>query len=172
MGDKLVLHFQGVLRCKNLLAAVGLGVALALTGCVSSSDRILDERDALADSYFTGRFAYRFVDKVREMQIFQNGKKYLIEENGKLVSLATLHPLRDDFLIVQTWNTKRGGADPPYVYYLLRKTADGFEVGKELCSEADRLCTADTRTELLRKLELQTRLFLSEQEKRLSVRRL
>jgi hypothetical protein len=170
MGDNLALHFHGVLRCTNLYAVISMVTALAMAGCVSSSDRILDERDALADSYFTGRFVYQFVDKTREMRIFQNGKKYLIEENGKLVSLATLHPFRDDFLIVQTWNLKRGGGDPPYMYYLLRKTSDGFEVGKELCSGSDRSCAADTRTELFRKLDLQTKLFLAAQEKRVYFR--
>jgi hypothetical protein len=162
---------NGIVAVQQLrIALVALVFVTALAGCVGSDDRLLDESEGLADPYFIGRFSYILVGKNRVIQLYLKDKKYLVEEDGKLVGFATLHALRDDFLIAQYWNTKAGGADPPYIYYLLRKTDAGFEAG-DVCDDTQKPCKALTRVELLQKLDLQAKLLLAHPEKGFVVKR-
>lgn len=150
--------------------ALLITVSAILAGCVASTERLLDEQQGLADSSFTGRFTYELAGKNRNIQIFLKDRKYLIEEDGRLTSFATLHRLRDDILITQGWNVKRTGGDAPYIYYLLRKTAMGFEVDGHLCDSTAN-CAVRTQEELIRKLESQAAAFLSTPKDRLYVQR-
>lgn len=142
-------------RARIVVVLVLLGAALG--ACVAAADRLLDEKSAVADPYFAGRFAF---SGDRVITTYLKDKKFLIEEKGELIGFATLHKFSDDLLIAQSWNVKRGGGDPPYLFFLLRKTPTGFDLGGEAVREKVR-CGVDGLPALFTELDVQKKTFLA-----------
>jgi hypothetical protein len=165
------VSYMPVTRCTNYWRAVlALAILTALSACVRSNDRLLDESEAIADPHFAGRFTFTVDKKTENFQIYLKDKIYLIEENGKLVRFATLHPFRPDMYVLQSWTVKPGSGSPPYEYYLTRKSPGGFQVGSKWCSGSafSVPCFADTRNKLFAELEQQVLAF-DDQKSRIDV---
>jgi hypothetical protein len=151
-----------VTRCTiSWRTVLALAILTALSACVRSNYRLLDEREAIADSHFVGQFTFAVDKKTENFQVYLKDKTYLIEENGNLVRFANLHPFRSDMYILQSWTVKPSSGSPPYEYYLTRKSPSGFQVGSKWCSGSAFAvpCFADTRSKLLAELEQQVPAF-------------
>jgi hypothetical protein len=146
-------------------------VLVLAPGCVISKTRLLDDKDGIADPYFTGRFTLT-LGKTEALRVFLKGNRYLIEdERGVLWSFASLHRLQDDVLLLQKWNV-RGVATEHYEYFLVRKTPSGFDASHEaLCDGKPDTCKAETRDDLRRVIERQLPVFLADATKRVELRR-
>ena len=136
---------------KSVLLTLTLLLLATLTGCVVSKTRLLEESAGISDQYFTGPFSYELLDHTHNVLLHLNGKRYVIEENEKPSGFATLHSFRDGIQIMELVDSRAS-----YGYFLLRKTAYGFEVS-DLCKEEEKPCEAKTRRELMSKLDLRAK---------------
>lgn len=156
-------------QLRRLWFTLGTIVVGVLPGCIYASERLLDHRRGVADPYFVGKFEFTNRDGTnKRIQIYLKDNQYLVEAEPGLL-LVSLHSLKGDILVAQQWNPRLSRNFPPYTYYLIRKSAEGFELGEEaLCKPP---CTASTSAELLQRLEDQSRDFAADPKKRVAFRR-
>jgi tetratricopeptide (TPR) repeat protein len=162
------------LRCGRLLtrrSAISLLFFACFAGCtVESNTRLLEEKAAIADPYFTGTFDDSTdPGKVHRIHVRLNGKRYIVELENNNSLFVTLHKFRRELLVGEDFVEKSPREDRPYHYWLMRKTAQGFEVGNG-CPKAE-LCKAATRQQLLHNLDLLAAAYLRDPKYWLPIRR-
>lgn len=123
-----------------LLIPIALSTsAMSLQGCITSQFPLLDDKSAIADPYFAGRYHVVGIDKSFDVEVYLRGTKYLLVQEGKFAYLGTVHNWRSGAYLTQLRPTseiqgKDAKGPSNYVYFLLRKSSSGAEMNFIPCT--------------------------------------